>query len=552
MASIGEVTATLKADIGQYVGPMQQAAQATAQVQTSVENASKALLAEGAAGQAAGKGLASFGASTQQLAQQLAQAEGRLTQLQSAFTTLGIAPAGREFARATAEVERLRAALAQVAPIAAKVQQAQVAPVIARIGTVSAQVSPKLTQLRGTLTSLASTAVGIPGPLGNLASKLLLFGTGGGVTIAVAAGLAVIATAFTKLREKAVAESKATEDAVDGLVQRYREATGAILRENKERAQGALEAARALEATAQRGTAVFNRGTGGVDRLIDPTQVARAAEEVRRLEIALRQANDELAEFHKPKTDSVAESAERAQQAFRSSLQATLNINTGLDGILTDQLVNLQKQLVVMRQQKDERAAMAVEDEKFLEEMKALTEGFKNPTEEMLKQQEGMKGDSSLKDAAKSQQEDAVNAMRGVADAMSRGFADAFTDNQKNLADRIGSALIAAAKEAMVQLLASKVFGGVIEAIFGGGKGGGGLGGIIEDIPVIGNLFSAPSLPAPESVSMGMGATIVVPLDGLPRALSPVEYARDDMWRSIWVETARQAQMNGVNLQPRF
>ena len=75
MASIGEVSATLKAEIGQYVGPMQQAAQATAQIQTSVENASKALIAEGAAGTAAGKGLADAGTGVQSLAQQLAAAK---------------------------------------------------------------------------------------------------------------------------------------------------------------------------------------------------------------------------------------------------------------------------------------------------------------------------------------------------------------------------------------------------------------------------------------------------------------------------------------------
>lgn len=594
MANIGDVSATLRADIGQYTGPMQEAAQATKAVQASVEEASTALLKEGAAGQAAGKGLATVGAETQALAQQLAQAEGRLVQLGAAFHTLGIQPAGKDFAEASANVARLRAQLQATAPELAKVQRAetQVTPALMAVGNAATSSHHAFGQLRGSLTAITASIAGVPGPVGNLASKLLMFGVGGPVTIAVTAGLAAAAFAFTKFRENAVKESEEARQAIDGLVEAYRNRTGEITRLNKEQAQNALTAAqarlRSLEQTTLAPSVVQQRMGDTTRKIADPEAVARTTAEIQRLQIAVREANDALTEFNAPKVEGQKKAAEAARAttaALQNELVVARMVAQGMEAArargdrdifgvqshdldvaqqilrATQERARAHQQVVAVSAQnltlsEAETAALVAGTNALLQRRGILSTPLTPKEIDQLKEHAGEDPNhqgKQLKQSIEDAQQQGVEAMRGVANAISRAFMDTFSDNQQSMMERIVNVLSAALQEAVERLIAQQLFAGLVDLFSPAkGLGGGGVGDIVGQLPLIGGLFGAPSLPEMAPATMTSGATIVVPLDQLPRPLSPIEMARDQMHQAVWIETARQAQSNGVNLVPRF
>lgn len=565
MASIGEVSAKLTADVSQYVGAMQQASASTTAIQQSVENATASLVKEGAAGAEAGKGLASFGASTQAVAAQLAQAEGRLVQLQSAFTTLGIPAKGREFARASEEVARLRAQLAATAPAAAQLAQAgsQVAPQVARLTASSAQGARTLATLRGSLANLASTAVGVPGPIGAIASKLLMFGAGGGVTVAVLAGLSLLATAWSKWRETVVKEGEVAAAAWERTLTRMRNADKfADLIDERvaatQRLAAAQEELRRSQETQQ--TVETAEGPVTIRTPIDPARVAAATLELGKAKAALEDIGKAIAGVATEQREAAADAIADARQVEEATKRAFLPTQAQQDA-----KAMLDKIATSLRAIKAEQAAIAAtaleirteESEKRVATLQAAIDEMKKTlreTEETARDKalEAPKSDNTIKDAIENGRQDAVESMRGVANSMARAFTDAFSDNQKSIMERVVSVLGAALREAVERVIAQKIFEGLLAAVTGGASKG--IGGV----PIIGDIFSGffapPSLPSPEQAvaQMGSGNTIVVPLDRLPPPLSPVEVARDAQHQTIWMETARVAEANGYRLMPRF
>ena len=549
MASIGEVTATLKADIGQYVGPMQQAAQATAQIQQSVENASKALIAEGAAGTVAGKGLANAGVGVQALGQQLAAAEGRVTQLQAGFAALGIQAQGREFARATAEVARLKAELAATGNAAPNLGPQLEVP-LKKIPAAATNAAATLTHLRGSLTAIASSVAGVPGPVGNLASKLLMFGVGGAVTVGVTAGLAVLGLAFSKFKERAEEIRKPLEDAhqtihdiMTDVVSEGRAAEAVLnkqigdLRRQRAEMRRELSGRFSVSDPANIPEAALRGVSTAYAELSD--QIANLEGEAKNLNTTLR--SQEGLEHATTATNNLTQ-AEQGRLAGLRDMGRELSANLDLfgGGFLLATIERTQKQLEVQRQLKAELAATAATQQAMRE---AETE----------KQVTTTKADASIKDSVRAGQEEALNATRDVASAMARAFTSSFGDQQQSITDRVAASLGSALRAALEKVLAEKIFAGFLNALFGGLFGGGGfLGGLFgggksADVSA---KFSAPTLAMPALESAGN--VIVVPLQNLPAPRSPVEMARDQMHQAVWVETARVAIQNGVNLQPRF
>lgn len=70
-----------------------------------------------------------------------------------------------------------------------------------RAGKAADGASPHFQRLRGAMTQLALSASGVPGPIGRVASVLGGFALGGGVTVAVLAGIAAITMAWEKYTE---------------------------------------------------------------------------------------------------------------------------------------------------------------------------------------------------------------------------------------------------------------------------------------------------------------------------------------------------------------
>lgn len=495
MASIGELTATVRADISGYVAPMQKVA-----------------------------------ASTQSVAQQLAAAEGRVTQLAAAWSALQKKPMGAEFERATAEVARLRAQLAATTPAVERLatRQAQAVPLFAQTATTTREAAQGLATMRGSVASLASSMAGIPGPLGSIASKFLMFGVGGTVTVAVLAGVAAIAAIFRTANEEASKQA----DTIQSLSDAYEELSGSAHRARLAMAQQAVQAA---NANTRLGITTTRNARGipipGIGQVRDMEAVARANR-------ALLEAQRALTEFEENRARPAVEASTKAEKERLAGLR---ELGRSLSGITNLLGVDLFRPAV-------ESAAKWVTMQRQLkEEIRATTRAQEELNRAVAaKGILGVKGDQSVKEAITGSQSESVEAMRGAANGLAQAFMSAFSDNEKSLMERIASVLKNAILNAIEKVLAQKLF----EAFLGAATGGAGKG--VADIGggIIKSFLGTPSIPTPAMA--GSGNTIVVPLDGLPAPLGPIEMARDAMHTALWIETARQAQMNGVNLSPRY
>lgn len=555
MASIGDISATLRADTAQFTQGMAQAAQSVNGVAVSTEKAGNAVVS---------------------LEAQLATAEGRLGQLRGAFASLGIPAAGKEFQDVTARVAALRAQLGRAQTDLARTGNAaqSAAGPLANAGAASGQMAQGLNKIRGPLTSVATGLAGLPGPVGNLASKLLGFAVGGGVTVAVTAGLAAVALAFTKLREKAVAESKRVEESVAGLVQSYQERTGAVVRRGVEDARDQLaQAQRELEA-AQRGTTVAaSRGSARpTQTIVDPAAVRAAEAEVVRLSQALDEANRQLTEFNTPH----AERAEALAAQMRTLAEQTFAANeafevlqrnvaaTGLGGgatlVTPEMLARVQESLAAMQEQTDLiREQVGLSDaqvEALVREsnQRLVNLGLLDDAREMQKRMDSAKADTSVKDQIADSARQAQEAAQSAGESIARAIGQGFQGEGKNLQERIFNVLAQALREAMTRLLAAKITEGLLALLTGGASKTSVGAEILGHIPVIGSFFGSPTAPTMPSVAMPSpqgNATIVVPFDAIPPALSPVEHARDVQWQTLFMETARVSEANGFRLAVR-
>lgn len=413
MASIGELTATVRADVSGFVGPMQQVVTTTQRTASQVQSIIQP---------------------TQQLGQSLGQT----------------ATAGKLF-------------------------------------------GVSLGSLRGSLASLVSGLAGVPGPLGNIASKFAMFGAGGGVTVAVLAGITALVAGWRSLTQ----ETRDQEAAVDDLVASYNEMFGATVRLRREQALQAVE-------DAKRGRLQILPGTTGpfgmplVTRLQDTQELIRAQQ-------ALQAAERAYAEHNRKVMEPGLRAAADAANAYAAALDAT------------EQAVKNAKD------KSPTNTRQKVEEVAEIFDLRKPKGGDKTGTEQ------------------------AVQGARDAAQAMSQAFMAAFTESKEAIGDRIASVLRSAIQGAIQRLIEEKLFDALLKA-FSPDKGIV-SGGILPNIPIIGGILGGLGLAPPMPAA---GGTIIVPLDALPPALSPVEVARDVQHQTLWMETARVAEANGFRLVPRF
>ena len=88
---------------------------------------------------------------------------------------------------------------------------------VAAVGTASTRAAPGIHAIRTALFSLATSAAGVPGPLGSIANGLLLFGGGAGVALAAAAAIGSVALAVNLLTKAAREGKKAADDLINSI-----------------------------------------------------------------------------------------------------------------------------------------------------------------------------------------------------------------------------------------------------------------------------------------------------------------------------------------------
>lgn len=338
--------------------------------------------------------------------------------------------------------------------------------------------------------------------------------------IAVAGAIAVAATAFRKLTADTV---KHTET-IDDLVRAYDEATGAVVRLN-------LEEARAEAARVNRGKlriiGTTNVGGVPVPMLGRISTTEELTDATKALDAAQRAYDDWWNSHHKPNTKgAIALERERTDGLRAMGRELSQNLDLFGGGFLEQNLLRLQKQLMLQRQVKAEIEATAEA------QRNALRAGLDKA------------GMGDVKDRALGDREAMVAASQNAADSIAGAFVNQFRDRQQDFAQVITQVLRNAIQEAIAKLIVQNLFRALFSAVTGGagGKGGGsGTGGFIS------NIFGAPSA----SSAMGSPTTVVVPLSSMPRALTPIEQSRDAMWQSVYTETARALQGNNVRLAVR-
>ncbi len=185
------------------------------------------------------------------------------------------------------------------------------------LNSAAGSASQGLRGLERPLTSIATEAAGIPGPIGHAASSLLRFGIGGEVTIAVLAGTAAIAGAW-KLLQKPIddardAAKKAGEQFIETLAAVSKGAQISLeitkiglqidqLRE-KQQKFGIVEAARALA------TGVVFGPQAAIKEAADRFQVYQRA-----IDDASRSIDILIGQLHKS-DDALGANARRAAEA---------------------------------------------------------------------------------------------------------------------------------------------------------------------------------------------------------------------------------------------
>lgn len=138
-------------------------------------------------------------------------------------------------------------------------QLAAIAPIMQNTARTTVDATRGITQLRGAMTVLAAQAVGLPGPLGRIASSLGLMGLGSPVMVGVLAGIAAVGLAWRALtvdsraqreeNEKVKASFLDMENSLSLSARRVRESL--LIRQEAE-----------LSARVAQGPAGFGRGVG--------------------------------------------------------------------------------------------------------------------------------------------------------------------------------------------------------------------------------------------------------------------------------------------------
>ena len=165
------------------------------------------------------------------------------------------------------------------------------------------KASKGLATVRGGMLQLAASALNTSGPVGTLANGLLAFAGGGVVTLAIAAGLAIIAKGIeliTKKSREAAAETKKFFEGLDAAIETRarREDPGKAFFGDFKRIQQEFDDIQRKLAEARRGTTVTTEA-GGALTFVDEKEVAR-------LEAQLAKLRDRAIEVGKQLNDALA------------------------------------------------------------------------------------------------------------------------------------------------------------------------------------------------------------------------------------------------------
>lgn len=453
MASIGELTATVRADISGYVGPMRQVAATNQQVAASVASA------------------------------------GRPVQF-----------LGQSLTATTGSAQTLSLAMERVEHVAVLVG--------------------------------AETA-GLGGHFGRLAAQLSALSGAGGILALAAAGFVAIYEAMKSGSDAAEEQKRTLQD----LAKAYDDFTGATAQANVAAAQAAVTAANTNTHLGITSTfhdfGRFGFTTPGIGQVRDMQAVA--------------DANKQLLGAQKALDDWTAQHSAPTEQHRQTLLRASADAARALARAMEELKAKAQES-----EHSDAKKFEAITKEgRAWEELKrqivaaTLAQDANNAANrEAAKLLQGVKGDTSLKDAVKQ----AGSGSRELAQAAAQGFASAFGNALRGQSQDILGSIFTVLRDAILgaieKLVEQKIFDALIRAMSPDKSAGSSASGIVGDVGGIITAFGAPSIP--KAGTLAGGGTVMVSGASIPPALSPVQHARDQQWQALLIESNRVAEANGA------
>ena len=382
--------------------------------------------------------------------------------------------------------------------------------------------------LREPLTSLAATALGVSGRVGTLGSVLLSVGAGSAVAVGVVAGIAAIATAFSKMGEKA-REARAEIKAItDELLVQARERVG------EGRAEELAKLYKEL-GRLQRELNPSRTSYGGIQLVAPMTSMQRA-----QILADIENVNAAIRELRQQQVDDLpkekAEQYAGAVKSVRENMEALTRS--------ADEWIRRQHDPILFTisgvMGRRPRSAPPVPEGPDEADANRLTGYLMKGLDPVLKAAERRR--HSLLEAGR-----AIGKILG--DGVSRGLARSILGGVKDLADVLKNVFRAALEELLAYLIKATVLKPIAKIIGSalGGGGGGILGGIVEGLT--GSLGVSRAEVRHTAAASMQAATIVVPVSAIPRSRSPLEQARDAQWQTLLGETLRVMEGLGYRTQ---
>lgn len=482
MASLGDLTATLRANTAQFTGPMQDA---VAQMRALGIEAGKATGAERA-----------FLVAQQQAISAGLKKEGLVIingQLVASETAL---------AEAT---ERTSAAMGGGAVGVGRIERS--------------------------IASLISRSVGLPTQFGSISASLARMSAGIVGSLGIIAAIGLLTIAFSALIDKMREGAKQAE-------------------ETRKRLQGVVDVATLKQE-------YDDANQAATDLAAAQSKLDDAIAHKRRTVGPSIAAQPFTSDFFNRPAGQVSQ-ADLADPLIHAANQAVIDAQARYDAA--------QKLLAQARAQRNKNLGgdNTVVPPPAPEEPKAPsinTQGFKRYYELRADAERQANDDAfqALQDSFR--QQDAFFQQQGqtLAKSLSSGFVNG------NLATSLLNGLKSIFVSVLEKLLEDGVIKGLVKRleemfnITAPSAPSGGLGGIIGAVigavgsfasGGLGALAFSPSVAAggASTLARGAGATVVVPLSGMPRALGPVEHARDGQWQAVFSETVRVARQQGIKL----
>jgi hypothetical protein len=523
VASLGEITVGLRAEVAPLRQGMSEAAEAVARTSAAMDAAAAAASARlteamTKAGRAAGAmddAIRKAAAAEAEFAAQVAAANRPLDQLARGMT---------EAARNPPNI--LIGGMSRAGQAAREMAEA-----VRAAGEEASAAPTKIGRLENAVTNLGLGLAGVNGPLGSVADKLAGFAGYGGL-FAIAAVAAGGLVAYLRSLSAAAAETaEKVRAAADAVV---------FLRDTEERATRRRVAELRTLRESLREQLVSPGGPYG------PGFGERLRESINRFQAGLRPVKAVREELVRVNADLVR--AEAALIAIQDRGTKAVDDQTAAWSKLSGAMIQAQQTAV-------EAAAVPAF---LLGQRRPMGDteapGYTTETNPaytptiLLGARQREQIVAKVAEDAPAWQRVGVQLGDVIGEGLARGLAASLLRGAKGLGDVLKNIFLEIMETILVEVIrpfAKKIGQTIANALSGGGGALFGAGIVGTAVGIVGGLFGFARAAATQPPGVG---TVIVPTSAIPPNPNPLAVARDAQWQALFGETARVAERGGLRL----